>query len=378
MLWLTLPHDDGNKLLIKWRNMFTLQKMCPITSIDSYYDPIRKTLKIIIGDEMGFVRIQDASQLFEEIDLKPINVTKNSKRNPWRIFKLDKKSKNKDYDAEDASDNESLTHMEKEIEPALEEGIFKQISQWKAHKDSIKFIQYIDETDIPVIFTAGLDRMAKAWNTKGDLMGTLRQGVMRIPDKPWDFPLNHHEEMTDKRIDSVEQMLEEVKRKRNQELQSRKMFPARVDKKKTMTARGLDKTTQPMVSPLDRTKVEMDYSTYSNRYYGMETGDYDRDQNDDHSSRVKRLLETVKRMTKESARANMDRDAIDEEEERLKMRKIGPFQFDIDHEIDAEILKNEEVYKDLKELDEKFIKKDKTHSYLTTKSFGRRKKRNKY
>jgi hypothetical protein len=52
--------------------------------------------------------------------------------------------------------------------------------------------QYIDETDRPIIFTAGLDKMAKIWSDKGELMGTLRQGIMKMPDKPWEFPLSHH------------------------------------------------------------------------------------------------------------------------------------------------------------------------------------------
>jgi hypothetical protein len=51
-------------------------------------------------------------------------------------------------------------------------------------------------------------------------------------------------------------------------------------------------------------------------------------------------------------------------------------QIIIDNEIDTEILKNEEVYKDLKELDEIIPKKDPKYSFMATKSFGRRKKRN--
>jgi hypothetical protein len=41
---------------------------------------------------------------------------------------------------------------------------------------------------------------------------------------------------------------------------------------------------------------------------------------------------------------------VDEEEARLAARKIGPFSFDIDDDIDTEILTNEQVYDDLKEL----------------------------
>jgi len=40
----------------------------------------------------------------------------------------------------------------------------------------------------------------------------------------------------------------------------------------------------------------------------------------------------------------------DDEEARLAARKIGPFSFDIDDDIDTEILTNEQVYDDLKEL----------------------------
>jgi hypothetical protein len=348
--------------------MFTLQKMCPITSVDSFYDEESNVLKIIIGDEMGSVRIQDASALFDHVDLKPIDVvTGNLKRNPWRIFKF-----KESVITEDIVD-------ERQVEAALEEGIFKQVAQWKAHKDSIKFIKYINQTDTPVIFTAGLDRMAKIWNLKGELMGTLRQGVMRVPDKPWNFPLLNHEGHTATRNDKVSKMLEDVKHKRDQDMQARKMFTRANEKKKGTSTRPGDRTSQPVVSSLGKNFTkELDYSAISNKWYAGDFGDTDRDGGEDHSSKVKRLLETVKRMTKETAQANMDRNAIEEEEEKQNLRKIGPFQFDIDHDIDAEVLNNEEVFKDLKELDEKIIKQDKSHSYLFTKSFGRKKKKNKY
>ena len=37
-LWVTKPHPKAKHCLVSWRNMFTLQKMCPITSVDSYYN----------------------------------------------------------------------------------------------------------------------------------------------------------------------------------------------------------------------------------------------------------------------------------------------------------------------------------------------------
>lgn len=40
----------------------------------------------------------------------------------------------------------------------------------------------------------------------------------------------------------------------------------------------------------------------------------------------------------------------EEEEEREQARKIAPFSFDIDDDIDTEVLTNEQVHDDLKEI----------------------------
>ncbi len=56
-LWVTKPHPLAGSCLVAWRNMFTLQKMCPITSIDSYYNEKTGEFLIIIGDETGYVRV---------------------------------------------------------------------------------------------------------------------------------------------------------------------------------------------------------------------------------------------------------------------------------------------------------------------------------
>jgi hypothetical protein len=37
--------------------MFTLQKMCPISAVDSFYDEETGRFLLLIADEMGFVRI---------------------------------------------------------------------------------------------------------------------------------------------------------------------------------------------------------------------------------------------------------------------------------------------------------------------------------
>ena len=60
---------------------------------------------------------------------------------------------------------------------------------FKAHKDIIKSIKYISATDEPLIFTAGLDKMAYIWGLekgeKGDsyvCRGKLLQGYMMKPN----------------------------------------------------------------------------------------------------------------------------------------------------------------------------------------------------
>lgn len=63
----------------------------------------------------------------------------------------------------------------------------------------IKCIKYIAETDLPLIFTAGMDRMAKIWNIKGEVQGVLRQGYMLKANYLWNFPLGTYKLDLDKR-----------------------------------------------------------------------------------------------------------------------------------------------------------------------------------
>jgi hypothetical protein len=66
----------------------------------------------------------------------------------------------------------------------------------------------------------------------------------------------------------------------------------------------------------------------------------------------------------------------DEEQAKYQSRKIGPFSFDIDDEIDTEVLTSEEVYKDLKEL-EVILDKESDKINITSKMLGRSKKKHK-
>ena len=56
------------------------------------------------------------------------------------------------------------------------------------------------------------------------------------------------------------------------------------------------------------------------------------------------------------------------------LRKIGPFSFNIDDEIDTEVLNSEEVYKDLKEL-EQYLDKGEEKINMQSKFLRRSKKK---
>jgi len=59
--------------------------------------------------------------------------------------------------------------------------------------------------------------------------------------------------------------------------------------------------------------------------------------------------------------------------EQYKNRKIGPFSFDIDDEIDTEVLTNDEIFNDLKELDG-ILSKD-SDNIISSKMMGGRPKK---
>ena len=71
--------------------MFSLQKMCPITCIDSFYDLNSGAVFLLVGDEMGYIRVQDLSGILKEHSIVPVDVVaKNHKRNPWRVLPIEK------------------------------------------------------------------------------------------------------------------------------------------------------------------------------------------------------------------------------------------------------------------------------------------------
>jgi WD40 repeat protein len=85
------PHNtQGKKLIVSWRNNHSLEKVSPLSAIDSYYNPKSGEFWMIMGDESGMVKIQDLSPIIREYNLKPVDVvTGNTKRNPHRYLQTE-------------------------------------------------------------------------------------------------------------------------------------------------------------------------------------------------------------------------------------------------------------------------------------------------
>ena len=135
----------------------------PISAVHSHYDEATGEFLLLIGDEKGEVKIQDISQIARHYNLKKINVIEEEgrKRNPHQKIV----DSGLDYSGDDDATSE-MDLNNYDVKPELDDKSIQEISRWEAHNDVIKSIQYIKDTDEPLIFTAGLDRMAKIWDLK--------------------------------------------------------------------------------------------------------------------------------------------------------------------------------------------------------------------
>lgn len=95
-VWLTAPHPDKGECIISWRNAFTLKKNCPITAIDTYYDEKTGEFILLVGDEMGNIRVQDISAILKQTKTRPIIPVDTSgiKRNPYRLIDVKEDKRN--------------------------------------------------------------------------------------------------------------------------------------------------------------------------------------------------------------------------------------------------------------------------------------------
>ena len=89
-----------------------------------------------------------------------------------------------------------------------------------------------------IIFSAGMDKMAKIWNIKGELQGILRQGYMMKSSYLWKFPLNTYGLNLDARQTGVKNMLEDVRKKRDEERSLKKSAQNNALKKSGIGASG--------------------------------------------------------------------------------------------------------------------------------------------
>jgi WD40 repeat protein len=56
-IWITKPHPNHGTCLVNWRNNYTLKSNSPITAIDTFHDEKTGKFLLLIGDDMGTVRI---------------------------------------------------------------------------------------------------------------------------------------------------------------------------------------------------------------------------------------------------------------------------------------------------------------------------------
>jgi hypothetical protein len=246
-------------------------RVSPLTAVDYYVEFYNnevgakqdlanlKEFTLIMGDESGMVKIQDLTYLLEQnptlegVDL----VTGNSKRNPHRVMQVEKYTLDEHEQYGDVGSEDGVADMLKQGEgpkgepkeeqqqsstfktevnlhagsskaeerrPEQNDQIRNPI-EWSAHKDSVKAIQYVHSTDRPLVFTAGLDRMAYIWdrnmkedkdNKKDDqkerCQGKLVQGYMMRPHYQWNFPMTSYESKRGERQEKTEKELQDCRR----------------------------------------------------------------------------------------------------------------------------------------------------------------------
>lgn len=176
-IWLIELQKQKPKCIVSWRNNHSLEKVSPISAVDSFFNASTNEYFLIMGDESGMVKIQDLSIIIRHFNLKPKDfVTGNTKRNPHRfmpveVYNLDSNQHEIDLGSEDTAE---IQQMKKdEAESGIKDSDIPCINSFQAHKDIIRSIQYIHSTDEPLIFTAGLDRMACIWDLKKECRGKL-------------------------------------------------------------------------------------------------------------------------------------------------------------------------------------------------------------
>ena len=140
----------------------------PISAVDVFYDEGTGEFLLLIADEKGDVKIQDISIILKKYDVKPVDITKET------LNRMGKKKLPLEKQIEIEISEELQAYLaNKDQEGELKTGEIKQVQAWTAHKDIIKSITYINMTDEPLVFTAGMDRMAYIWDLNKNCKGKL-------------------------------------------------------------------------------------------------------------------------------------------------------------------------------------------------------------
>ena len=174
-IWLLPGFQKGNdtiRCIVKWVNKHSMEIDIPISAVDVFYCDITQEFLLMIGDEKGDVKIQDLSIILRKYDLKAVDITKDengenqNNRMGKKCLPLERQI---EIELSDEMKEEMARKSDQEGE--LKPGEIKQIHAWHAHKDIIKAICYISMTDEPMVFTAGMDRMAYIWDLKENEKG---------------------------------------------------------------------------------------------------------------------------------------------------------------------------------------------------------------
>ena len=105
-IWLVRDLPEGRKCIIRMENTQSMTTSNPLTAVDSFYDEHSGTFLLLIGDETGWIKIQDISIIPKTYDLKPLDFSKEAKRNPWRPLALEEHTLDRGHEeVDDISDD---------------------------------------------------------------------------------------------------------------------------------------------------------------------------------------------------------------------------------------------------------------------------------
>lgn len=96
-----------------------MEKVSPISAVDSYYSKEEGKFIMIMGDESGMIKIQDLMPIIEQYNLEEEDVLSGDnklKRNAHRIIPLEDKEKN----LHDNNDKDSDAGSDKKIDIKME------------------------------------------------------------------------------------------------------------------------------------------------------------------------------------------------------------------------------------------------------------------